>query len=322
MNAKDRFKTWQSGIFEGALLLLLALALYVLSITPTAGGESVGSFYWTPDNARFMSAQAIGIALGTLGMALVLLAGGIDLSAGAGALLSGIVAATLLQRGIAFPAAMGAALLAGGALGALNGTLVGLFRMAPYAVTLGTFALARGVAQWFAGGEPLALPDQGLGGALRGMVLAPALWIAFLLTAGLALLLRATVFGRHLLAVGSNPQAAILCGIRVRLTTGLVYTVAGFFFAAAGLACMAVAGQSNLRGSAGMEIAFLSAAMIGGIKLGGGAGDLFGAFLGALAFTALQNALQQTGWPVPLQEAAMGSLLVAALALNRLRHGM
>lgn len=322
MNTKTFFRNWRRWLAFSLPLLLLALGVLGFSLASTPEGQPVRDFFLTPDNARFMAAQGIAVALGTLGMALVLLCGGIDLSAGAAAALSGVVVATLLQNGAPTLAAVGAALLTGAALGALNGALVGTLRIAPFVVTLGTFGMARGAAHWIAGKETVLVPaGSGMGDALRGLRIAPGIWVVLLLAAGLAVLLRATVFGRHLRAIGSNEEAATLCGVRVRLTKGLVYTVAGLFFALAGIASMAVTGEASAAGGVGVVIAFLAAAMIGGVKLGGGAGGVFGALLGALAITVLQNGAQQAGWPVPLQEIGMGGLLVAAVGLDRLRHG-
>lgn len=323
MNAKHFYRNWRRWLVEAALLGLAGAGLYALSLLPTpGGGPPVGTFYWTWDNASFMAAQGIAIALGALGMALILLSGGIDLSAGAGAVLSGLVAAVLLQRGASAGSALGAALLVGGAVGAVNGLLAGTLRIAPFAVTLGTFGAAHGLARWIAGDEPVVVSaESGLAGMLRGLTLAPVMGGVLLLTVVLALLLRSTVFGRHLRAIGSNEEAATLCGVRVRLTKALTYTVAGFLFGAAGLAATAVAGQGTAHGGVGLEIAFLAAATIGGVKLGGGAGGVFGALAGALVFTALLNGIQQAGWPVPLQEVGMGGLLVAAVGLSRWRGG-
>ena len=140
--------------------------------------------------------------------------------------------------------------------------------------------------------------------------------------AGLAtLLLHTTVFGRHLVAIGSNEVAATLCGVRVRLTKALVYATAGLFFGLAGAAQMVVFQQGNPAGTPGRALDLIAAAVIGGVKLGGGAGGIPGALLGALTMTVLQNGCQQAGWPVPIQEIAIGCAIIAAVGLDRLRHG-
>lgn len=320
-------KLWR---FIDFLTPFLALGLVVLAFSSfsTPDGQPVRDFFLTWDNARFIAAQGIVIALGAMGMTLVLLSGGIDLSAGAAAALSGVVAAVLLQSGAPSFLALFAAVLTGGVFGLLNGSLVGTLRIAPFIVTLGTLGVARGVARWIAAETPVAVP-QGFWLEAWVAPVPPAAWMGVapgvfgvLLLAGLLMaLLRGTVFGRHVYAIGSNEAAATLCGVRVRLTKVLAYGLAGLFFGMAGVAQMAALHQGNPMGAPGLGLDLIAAAVIGGVKLGGGVGGIPGALIGALTMTALQNGCQQAGWPVPLQEIAIGGAIVAAAGLDRLRHG-
>jgi len=315
--------------FLAYLTPFLALGLIVLafSLLHTPEGQPVRDFFLTWDNARFIAAQGIVIALGTMGMALILLNGGIDLSAGASGALAGVAAALLIQSGSSVMTAVFAAVVIGGAIGVLNGSLIATLRIAPFIVTLGTIGVARGAARWIAGEVPIPLP-QGLWinawlaplPTLSWLLVAPGVWAVLLLAAILTLLLRTTVFGRHLVAIGSNEAAATLCGVHVRFTKVLVYTVAGLFFGLAGAAQMVAVGQGNPVGGMGLELDFIAAAVIGGVSLGGGAGGIPGALLGALTMTVLRNGCQQAGWPVPIQEMVIGGAIIAAVALDRLRH--
>lgn len=305
----------------------LALVVVTFALLPTAEGEPVRDFFLTWDNARFIAAQGIVIALGTLGMALVLLSGGIDLSAGASAALAGVVAATLLGAGHSVSTALLAALLCGGLVGWLNGTLVATLGIAPFIVTLGMIGVARGAASWIAGAVPIPLSgDLWIYDwitpfpAMAWLQVAPGVWIVLLLAGVLTLVLRGTVFGRHLCAIGSNEAAAILCGVRVRMTKALVYALAGLFFGLAGAAQMAVARQGNPAGSPGLELDLIAAAVIGGVRLGGGSGHILGALLGALTITVLRNGCQQAGWPVPLQGIALGFAIIAVVGLDHWRR--
>ena len=307
----------------------LALGLIVLafSLLRTPEGQPVRDFFLTGENAQFIAAQGIVIALGTLGMALVLLSGGIDLSAGACAALSGVVAALLFQRGAPILEVLLAAVLTGAALGMLNGSLIATLRIAPFMITLGTLGMARGAARWIASEAPIPLPqDFSLHAwvapvpSAPWLVVAPGVWVVLLLAVALAAILRLSVFGRHVYAVGSSEPAAILCGVRVRRTKVLTYSVAGLFFGLAGVMQMAILGRGDPAGTPGLELDWIAAAVIGGVKWGGGAGGVPGALLGALTMTVLRNGCQQAGWPVPMQETVIGGAIIAAVALDRLRH--
>ena len=314
----------------GALVPFLTLGLIVLafSLIKTPDGQPVHNFFLTPDNARFIAAQGIVIALGTMGMALVLLSGGIDLSAGASTALSGVVAATLMRNGHPLMTSLSAAMLTGFVVGMLNGTLITTLRVAPFIVTLGMIGIAGGAARLIApeGAIPISqdlwinelfapLPS------IPWLLVAPGVWIVLLLGVLLTVLLHTTVLGRHLYAIGSNEAAAILCGVRVRLTKVFVYSVAGLFFGLTGIAQMFTVSEANPARVPGMELNLIAAAVIGGVKLGGGVGGIPGALLGALTMTVLQNGCQQAGWPMPVQGIVIGGVIIAAVALDRLRHG-
>ena len=287
-----------------SLTPFLALGLIVLafSLLHTPEGQPVRDFFLTRDNARFIAAQGIVIALGTLGMALVLLSGGIDLSAGASAALCGVVAATLLHNGSPAWTAVGAAALTGGGVGMLNGTLIAKLRIAPLIVTLGMLGVARGVARWISGDAPMPLPP-GLSlnawvaplPAAHWLLVAPGVWMVLLLAGMTTLLLHTTVFGRHLVAIGSNEAAATLCGVRVRLTQALVYAVAGLFFGLAGAAQMVVFQQGNPVGTPGLELDLIAAAVIGGVKLGGGVGGIPGALFSGCTSLKCVNLVKRRG---------------------------
>ncbi len=307
------------------LILLGILGLFAL--LPTPEGEPVRHFFLSGDNFRLVASQWIVIALGTVGMALILLSGGIDLSAGASAALAGVVAAMLLGTGHSLSTALLAALITGGVIGALNGTFVATLGVAPFLVTLGMIGVARGAARLIGGAAPIPLAD-GLWiydwtapfPALSWLKIAPGVWVVLLVAGVLALVLRGTVFGRHLYAVGSNETAAILCGVRTRLTKGIAYMLGGLFFGLAGAVQMATSRQGDPAAASGLELDFIAAAVIGGIKLGGGSGHLFGALFGALIMTILRNGCQQAGWPVPMQQIVIGLAIIAVVGLDQWRR--
>lgn len=304
---------------------VLACILLTAACLQTPEGQPVSVYFLTWDNARFLAVQAIVTGLGALGMGLVLLSGGIDLSAAAAAALSGIVTALLFQNGASAPAALGAGVLTGGVIGLLNGSLTAVLRAPAWILTLCTLAAVRGAADWL-GAAPLLLPE-GAGGLAAWvaplpswMPIAPGVWIVLLWGVLLGWLWRGSVFGRHAAAIGSSETAARLCGVHVCRVKVCIYTLAGVCFGLAGVAQAATTGQASPANGAGLAVEWIAAAIIGGVQLGGGAGSVWGALLGGVVIAVLRNACQQAGWPVPLQEIILGGVLLAAVALDRPRH--
>jgi ribose transport system permease protein len=305
----------------------LVCILLAVACLRTPEGQPVSQYFLTWDNARFLAAQGIVTGLGALGMGLILLSGGIDLSAGAAAALSGLVTAFLFQNGSSALVALSAGVLTGGVLGLLNGSLVAVLRAPPWILTLGTLAAARGAADGLAA-APFPLPE-GAGGLAAWvaplpswMPFAPGVWIVLLWGVVLAGLWRNSVIGRHAAAIGSSESAARLCGVHIRRVKVCIYTLAGICFGLAGLAQAATTGQATPAGGVGLALEWIAAAIIGGVRLGGGAGGVFGALLGAVVVSVLRNACQQAGWPVPVQEMILGGVLLVAVALDRVRHGV
>lgn len=298
----------------------LGLALVVLLFSFTPG-------FLSPINARFVLSQTVIVAVGALGMTLVIVGGGIDLSVGSVVAFSGVAAALALERGSHPAWAVLAALAAGAGCGAVNGGLIARARINPFIVTLGMMGIARGAAKWLAHnqtvnyspeswlnrlmnnppGTPLWMPQPGVGVALGLAVIA-------------SLLLSRTVFGRHTFAVGSNEAAARLCGIAVERQKVLLYTLAGLFYGIAALLQTARLQQGSPTVAAGMELDVIAAVVIGGASLNGGTGSVPGAVVGALAMACLRNGTQLLGWDNHVQEMIIGAVIIAAVALDRLRH--
>ncbi len=308
-------------------LAVFALAAALLCLLHTPEGEPVRNYFLSGGNFRFVAAQATVVAVGALGMTLVMAAGGIDLSAGAVIALAGAALAHLLHGGVSPGAAALAAVGIGACAGAINGGLVSLSGIAPFMVTLGTAGAAGGLAQWLAQREA-ALPRTWIDGLLAPFpqeplfLISPGIWIALLLSAVLALVLHNTVFGCHLYAVGSNEDAARLCGVRVTLTRVLAYAIAGALFGFAGVLHAGWLHEAPLPAApvAGLALDLLAAALLGGATLAGGTGSAFGAVIAALGITLLRNGTQQAGWPPYTQEVLSGAILILAVGLSRLRR--
>jgi ribose transport system permease protein len=259
-------------------------------------------------------------------MTMIVISGGIDLSVGSCIALTGVIAATLLHQGHNVMLALIAAILAGGVVGLINGTLIGKLRITPFIVTLGMLGVARGLAKWIAGEHAISTPTQTWLNELmapfpahRWMLVAPSVWITLLLAAVIIIVMRMTVFGRYTIAIGSNEATATLCGVRVERMKMLIYSVAGVLFGLAGVLQMARLRQGDPTTASTLELDIIAAAVIGGASLRGGSGSFLGSILGALIMAVLRNGSLQAGWPTYVQEIVIGVAIVMAVLFDRFR---
>jgi ribose transport system permease protein len=269
-------------------------------------------------------------AIVALGMLLVLISGGIDLSVGAVVALVTVVTMRVYTAMYADSGssplgsllAVAAGVCAGGLCGLVNGLLVTRLHLPPFVATLGMLGIARGAATWLAGRTVLAFP---LGGAPRWTsTLAsaqqeyfnPGLWSLVLLAIFTAVLLHLTVFGRHLYAVGSNEATARLCGVNVPRTKLIVYTLAGLLTGWAGVVMFAHSNSGNPTLGEQLELDVITAVVIGGASLSGGRGTVIGAILGVAILGLIKNGVSLFDVPVEMQYILIGVLLLANVSLN------
>ena len=279
-------------------------------------------------NFKIVLSQTVIIAIGALGMTLVIVSGGIDLSAGSSVALTSVLAATLLVKGLPLAAVFALTLLAGGVVGLVNGTLIAWPRMMPFIVTLGMMGICRGVAKWVANNETVNEPE---GAGVSAMLMTNPLdhffplplgvWLALGLAAALAVVMRQTAFGRHVFAIGGNEEASRLSGIRVASQKVLIYFVAGLFFGCAGLMQMARLTQGDPSGAVGLELDMIAAVVVGGASLSGGTGSVAGSMMGALVMQTLRSGSSQMNWPTLMQEIVIGIVIILAVGLDRWRQG-
>ena len=279
-------------------------------------------------NMKTVLVQTVIVAIGALGMTLVIVSGGIDLSAGSSVALTSVLAAVLLVKGLPPTAAFALTLLGGALIGLLNGSIIAGLRMMPFIVTLGMMGICRGAAKWVADNQTVNAPQ---GAKLNDLMMAeepdhllplPAgVWLALGLAALLAVVMRQTAFGRHVFALGGNETAARLSGIRVSLQKILIYGLAGMFFGCAGLMQMARLSQGDPSGAVGLELDMIAAVVIGGASLSGGTGSVLGTMIGALAMQTLRNGSSLMNWPTFTQEIIIGAVIILAVGLDRWRQG-
>lgn len=299
---------------------VLGLAISIALFTALAGDEFASSY-----NLKTVATQTVIVGLGAIGMTLVMVSGGIDLSVGSVIALSSVVTALLLRSGQSTWVGLLGGIATGMGVGALNGILVTRLSIVPFIVTLGTMGIARGVAKWLAD-EQTVIADAGwLADVMTKspspawLLVAKGVWVTVLLGALMALVLRRTVFGVRTFAIGSNEPTARLCGVPVEQVKWTVYVLAGMFAGLAGVMQYGRLTVGDPTTGAGLELDIIAAVVIGGGSLAGGRGSILGALLGAFFMSVLSNGCTLTGVPNYVQEILVGAIIVVAVALDRVR---
>ena len=304
------------GPFIGLILVIAMFAL--LTESPAR--------YLSPFNLRIVLAQTVIVALGAIGMTMIIISRGIDLSVGSVIALSSVVTALMLRAGYPPVTAVFAGVLVGGIVGLVNSLVITWLRVAPFIATLGMLGIARGVAKWIAGQQTVNVPQTWVNELAvtfptpSWLLLAPGVWVAVLLAILTAVVLRNTVFGRRVFALGSNEAAARACGIPVQRLKLWIYSLAGLYFGLAGVTQMSRLRQGDPTVAVGAELDIIAAVVIGGGSLSGGEGSILGSMIGALIMAFLRNGCQQMGWPNYIQEIIIGGIIVIAVAIDRFRH--
>ena len=263
--------------------------------------------------------QVSPVLLSAVGMTFVIATGGVDLSVGSTMAISGAIAAVLIDRG---PVVAVVAGLAGGCLvGALNGGLIGSLRVQPIVVTLATLIAGRGLAQIIShDGELVTVSDAtflALGRGGIGPVPGPVV-IALLAVGCAAFVLRATAFGRYVLAVGGNRAAARLAGVPARRTIVLVYVASACLSAIAGLIVAARLGASDAaKIGQNMELDAIAAVVVGGTALSGGRATIGGTVVGALIMQVIATSFNMLLVPYAWSLALKAAIILVAVYLQR-----
>jgi ribose transport system permease protein len=303
--------------------VLLGLVIVALTF-----GAMIGPQFFAAANLELMARQTAIVCVAALGMTMVIVAGGIDLSVGSIVALSTVVTALLLRHdasaGGALVAALGA-VAAGALCGALNGVLITQLRVVPFIVTLGTMLLVRGAAKGLSGERRLEAPTTWLNELLRtaqnghGLLVPSGIWLTAALAVMVALTLQYTRFGRHLFAIGSSERTARLCGVPITRTKIAVYGLAGALAALAGVLTFSKLSVGDPTVANGLELDVIAAVIIGGGSLLGGRGSIVGTIAGAAIMTVIQIGCSQQGLPNWVQQIVTGAIIVLAVALDRWR---
>ncbi len=312
------------------LVLLGSLAIIVIFFAIMVPH---GTFV-TERNLVTICLQIIIVALASLGMTMVIISGGIDLSVGSVIALSTVTLAYFLKNyaqnfghhpllisGIA--AAIGIA--TGMVCGFGNGLLITRLRLVPFIATLGMMGIARGVGKWVAGQQKIDAPAFLLDKLMskspdeRILLFPPGTLIVLAAFVLVVILLHRTIYGKYVLAIGSNEPTARLCGINVDRYKIYVYTLSGFFIGLAGLAQFSRLTVGDPTVAIGIELDVIAAVVIGGGSLSGGEGSVLGSVIGAFIMAVLRSGCSMMGWPNYIQEILLGVIIIAAVAFDQLR---
>ena len=300
----------------GPLVGLLFACLFFLWQAPSS--------FRTMANVQTIARQSTIVGIGALGMTLVIVSAGIDLSVGSSIALSTVVVAWVLKYTDMGPVCAGMAGIGAGALvGLTTGLLIMALRVVPFIVTLGMMLIVRGTAKGIAHQQTIEAPTTWLNDLLASgtwWLWPPGVWLMLLLAICMALVLRYTVFGRHLFAVGSNEQTARLCGINVSRMKVMVYTISGAFVGLAGLMQFSRLTIGDPTVATGKELDIIAAVVIGGGSLSGGEGSILGSIVGALIMTVIRNGCSQMGISNWVQEIVTGVIIVMAVFLDCMRR--
>ncbi|MCA2220771.1 ABC transporter permease [Nonomuraea aurantiaca] len=322
-----RLKTLNS-IFELRAFIALGVLIIVFAL--------LSDSFLTVDNLITMIKHVAINAVLALGMLLVILKGGIDLSVGSIVGLSGVIAGELLQGVhlslfgvIAYPPVWAVVILciaAGTVMGSINGLLITRLNVAPFIATLGMLYVARGAAllisggttypklggdpsthntgfDWIGGGRPLGLPV--------------AIWIMIILAVVVAVLLRSTPFGRWLYATGGNERATELTGVPVQRVKVIVYMISGACAAMSGLIIASELTSAAPQAGDSFELNAIAAVVIGGAALSGGRGNVRGTLVGALVIGFLADGLVIVGVSTFWQIFIKGTVIIIAVILDQ-----
>jgi ribose transport system permease protein len=310
---------WRMRGDSGVLLGLLLVALVF--------GVLIGPQFFRPANLELMARQTVIVCMAALGMTMVIISGGIDLSVGSIVSLSTVVVAILLRAGYDPAIAVLGALAAAGVCGLFNGFLITRLRVVPFIVTLGTMLLIRGAAKGLAEERRLEAPITWINGLLRtardGHTLGVpiGIWLTVLLALVVGGLLGYTRFGRQLFAIGSNERTARLCGVRIDRRKLQVYTLSAVFVGLAGVLEFSRLAVGDPTVAIGTELDVIAAVIIGGGSLLGGKGTVIGTVGGATIMAVIQIGCSQHGLPNWVQQIVTGIIIVLAVALDRWRQG-
>lgn len=275
-----------------------------------------------------MMQQTVIVGVAAIGMTLIIISSGIDLSAGSIIALSSVVVAQLMNtHGFSPLLAACGGVFTGMLCGFINGVLITRLKLVPFIITLGSLLIVRGFAKGLSGSMPINVGQTWLSELLailpperKWLLIPPGAWLMLVLALLVAMMLAHTRIGRYIFAVGSNEQTARMSGIMVERVKLTVYALGGAFAGLSGLMLMSYQEQGDPTAAVGLELDIIAAVVIGGGSLSGGEGSIAGSLIGAMIMTVIRTGCQLNGWPPWVTQVVTGIVIVIAVAVDRLRH--
>lgn len=297
--------------------LLPFLTLIVLFVLLAVASPN----FLTVTNLSSVVRQTAVINIMSLGMTMIIISGGIDLSVGAILAMGGLLGTMAMEKGMPIPAGILIGMLTGLFWGTVNGALITRLRVAPFIVTLGTLGIVRGLTLIISNGLPVHRIPPAFSFLGEGTVLGVpfVLWLLLGCAVLTHVILERTRLGRYTFAIGSNEEAAVYTGVPVKFDLTAVYAIAGMLTGLAGMieASRLMTGQPTAGN--GYELQAIAAVVIGGGSLHGGEGSVIGTLIGAFIMGLLSNGSDLLGVSPYLQQAIIGAVIILAVAVDEIR---
>ena len=330
-----------AGLQWGPILAFFAIVIFLGIADQFFGHQNFLTF----KNFRPILNSAALIAVPAMGMTMIIIAGGIDLSAGTALTLCSTIFVLGFENAPSVDASGSTAavagllliaILVGCACGAANGLLITGTKVVPFIVTLGTMTIFLGIGQILSGETTVTVANDKVPDWLSqlchtsrasekylipGLMIPTSVLIAGALAIIVGVLMNFTVFGRNVVAIGSNESTARLCGINVALTSLMVYLIAGVFTGIGGVMHYANVKSVDAGSGIGMELEIIAAVVLGGGSLSGGRGSILGTLFGALIITTIRSGTIHLSIPNTYSHIVIGVIIIVAVIVDQLRHG-
>jgi len=322
MEATIQVQNYKQQLLRLQSLIALVILCVVISLLSD-------KFLTSANGWNVMRQISVNVCI-SVGMTLVILTGGIDLSVGSVLALSGAIAAGLLKNGIEIHSAntyvgftvlgiVVIALMAGSLIGAFNGYVITRFKVPPFVATLAMLTISRGLTMLWTKGFPISGLGKNFAWIGTGWFIGVPVpvWISGFVVAIAIIIANRTKFGRHIYAIGGNESAAILSGINVKKVKLKVYAIAGGLAAAGGLLVTSRLDAAQPNAGMGYELDSIAAVVIGGTSLTGGKGSVGGTVLGAIIIGVLNNGLVLLNVSPFWQQVVKGGVILAAVIIDK-----